>query len=403
VSGGCTNWAAYDVPAIWTMVSGEDSHAGWAAPPAWAALAQSTDDQRKRLLAARAALEDAWPPSENEAAKPFFAEIDRLVASMEETARRAGETAGAVGWIMESLADAKKAIEPLQRQYESKNHDLIPNWVDGAEDDLNRQARIVMARANAQIGDHAAMITVPTPYYLPGSGADASTHDPGRNQSAISTTGASGANHLAGSRTNIPHTPPEPMPGHSGILPPNSPGVGLAGGPAPSAPSPVIGVPSPPADAPPRSPIIPPIGGPIEVPVRPVSYAGAKAGRSGGIPDEFSGRSALPAGAVLRGPEGFLEGRSGAAGSQFREVDLPFGQAMGEERPAGGAPSGDAVRNGLLPAGAAAGGPRGGGRAGRQGRADTEWDYAGGVPAIIEPDRRSYGHDPGPGVIGIDR
>jgi hypothetical protein len=68
--------------------------------------------------------------------------------------------------------------------------------------------------------------------------------------------------------------------------------------------------------------------------------------------------------------------------------------------PGGGEGAGSPGGMGGMLGGAGAGGQR---RRLEGGEAYTEWPVAGGGPAVLMPPREPDDHDPGPGVLGIDR
>jgi hypothetical protein len=61
-SSWCTNWAGFNTPRLWAMVSDEDSPDAWRQVAAWAQVAGAVKDHRAQLVRAREALTAAWPP-----------------------------------------------------------------------------------------------------------------------------------------------------------------------------------------------------------------------------------------------------------------------------------------------------------------------------------------------------
>lgn len=405
----CTNWAAYDVPRLWEMVAGEGSRTAWQQVSVWWRLSQALHAQCERLAAVRDAVVRAWPPERSEAARRYIEVLDGLVASLRQAGYAAGSTSLGLAGIVGVLAEAKAQIEPLYERWQVVSRDLVPGWWDGAEEELNEQARDVMARAEAEVAEYAELIK-PFPQYDVRSGAPPSEII---NSDRMDTTRASavvpGSDRLP--LSPVPHDPPEPLPG----IDPHFPGGPvLAGTPAtPASPGLVdsgqVGVPLAPAGAGGGSSwLVTTLRGPVLVP-------GGVIGPPAAVSTRASGATSPPpiAGAPARGAV--------AASSAARAVP-------GVVTPNGIAPTGMSGHNGSGHGGASrvrrsvptpiSGGYRtadghlvtisglNARHIGVPGRpmADQNdpWVVDTGVPAVITPDPPRQ-HDPGPGVIGIDR
>jgi hypothetical protein len=101
--------------------------------------------------------------------------------------------------------------------------------------------------------------------------------------------------------------------------------------------------------------------------------------------------------------------RAGAViGDPVHEVPIPSQGGQRSARSGVGGVEEEASGRRANPVGGLLGGPlgsAGGGRERRQRRAmpfDTEWEVRQGVPPVLAPGPEPH-HDPGPGVIGIDR
>jgi hypothetical protein len=405
---GATPWSSYNTPRIWAMVEGEDDPEAWRQVAALGSLAGLLKDQRSRLEAAKQKLMDAWPPEKNKAARVFVDEMDELLLTMQVNKDIADSNAGALGQILEALRQAKEKIAPLYQSYLDKSDDWVPGWWDHAEEELDEQARQHMREAEQLVAHPDNAITAPTIYeFQPDETRTRSGHETGGD----GPTGRSGAGIggpvSAASSTAVPHQPPPPLPGQAQISP-VVPGPGASPGPS------LAEVIAPP---------------PVNVPVNPTpTVVAPSTGVAGGQlqPGLVIGGGGLPGG---------LPGRR-ATGS--RGSVTPFGG--GAQR---GLPSGAVIGSGALGRGSAGPakptppswlpqgsgqGQRGGAGAGRRSAAasaapmatgsrpasgerheemsfdpDNPWVTAEGVAPVIEPSRKKYHHDPGPGVIGWQR
>jgi hypothetical protein len=390
VTGWCTNWSAYNTPRLWAMVAEEDDPEAWRQVAALSSLAGTVDDQRSRLIRARDALAEAWPPEKNAAAQAFITQINILLRNMDNTRSAADRSAQALGSVLDALRKAKNSIQPLYQQYLDKSDDLVPGWWDHAEDELDDKARGHMMAAERQVEDHGRDITPPAKYQL---GATAET---GAGKKGFSDGGAgdpSAGNANSSNSFPVPHEPPPPLPGHHAIVPVGShttspAGPGLAG--VIQSPPPAIPPGLPVAGPMPAAPSIPPsaIGGFLPVgmggpSLRPVG-GGASFGR--GMP------KGLPSGSVIGQTP--LGRPAGTPAKPTPPSWLPSGQGQPGSRDRGSrALSGAPVASGR--------GRHGHGREdGIYFDPDDPWATAEGVDPVIEPSRRVHRHDPGPGVIG---
>jgi hypothetical protein len=410
---GSTNWNAYDVRALWAMVADENTCENWNAPVGWSSMASTIDAHRKNLLKARDALEAAWPPEHNEGARIFVTQIDDLIVSMEESARRAGDIAKATEAVMTQLADAKTALQPLHDKYQEKSNDLVLAAWDDAESEINKQARSIMANAETVIRQHATTIVPPERYTLPELGDGPTMRDPhgsgseqpgsGGRSDGGGQTGRNGSGIPPREQFTAPHTPPPPMAGHHPV---GDGGLELADF-TPTAPA----APTPPAPMPPGTL---PIGGNPPPSLNP----------SQGLPVGISARVVHPPGVVIGGtgvsgtsrvtPSGPVPIRTAMpAGGVIRGGGLPTPNGAGPGSPARLTPGGGGLPgvlgangNGTTGTGTGMAGGQGRGRRSERptdsqnGDPDSVWSVAEGVDPVIEADVRPVHHDPGPGVIG---
>lgn len=161
-----TNWNAFDLNAMWAMIKDENACHGADRVMAWDGLADVVLAQKARLEKAKASLEMAWPPSKNASAAAFVAEIDKLLASMDETLQRAQDTRASLGGVVEALAKAQDQLRPLVKQRQEASTDLVPRFMDNAEDEIDRKARQIMGEAEAAVSDYATRFQPPAPFTI---------------------------------------------------------------------------------------------------------------------------------------------------------------------------------------------------------------------------------------------
>jgi hypothetical protein len=399
------------------MVADEDNPEAWRQVAALGDMADTIKDQKNRLLIAREALTEAWPPDKNPAAQAFVDQIDILVRNMDTQRATAEKNAAALGNIVDALRQAKDKIKPLYEQYLAKSDDMVPGWWDHAEEELDEQARKHMVDAEKTVAAHAVQITAPPPYRLAPVEVRTDAEEQAGGGSASYGAGSAGSadrGTLSATKLTVPHDPPPPLPPADGTVPANAPrpssGVELAGviSPLPTAPVPPTVAPSLPGPIPaaPGNPLIPgmvigaPLPGAGVTSPRGPSPSGALAPFAGGVRATVPPIGATPLGRsgatigvspVKPSPPTWLPGVSGQPGVIGAPGHPGRGSAVGRE-----------VRRGTTMAGIP-------GVLGRQGFDDDEgmtsdpdnpWAAAVGVDPVIEPPAPCRRHDPGPGVIG---
>ncbi|MET8154284.1 hypothetical protein ACIBSW_34905 [Actinoplanes sp. NPDC049668] len=378
---GGADWDAYNLPAIWSMIQPENSCAGADRVLSWLNLASACREQHRRLLAAREELAEVWPPGSNASARVFLERLDLLAASLDETLNRAEQTRVGLQGVVDALGAAQTTIRPLVAERVVVSDDLVPRFLDHAEDEYDERARQAMREAEAAIAEHGTQIQAPELYRLrpdqPVGGLglpDAGDSGPGGDSGAGSGPD-DGALRAVPRPVEVPHDPPAPS-----SAPPPSSGTGpeLAG---------VVQAPSSPVAA--SAGVLPGA----------VIGAGLGSGPGPGLPSSV----AAAAGAGLLGsPVVPIRGAGAASGrlAAGARRPLPSGAVIGPAGPGVGV-GGRAVP-GRAPSGAGRGASTGDGE-GQAGGADQRWGVLAGVAPVIAPDTAVPDHGPGPGVIGLDR
>ncbi|GAA2514191.1 hypothetical protein [Pilimelia columellifera] len=369
----CLNWNAYTVPTICESAHGEDDPRGWEQVRTWMRVTDAVRAQRDRLVACREAIVRRWPPQESEAAAAFVARLDELSESMTAAGVAASANTHALWGVMETLATAKRELEPIHREYRKKSTDLtLASW-DGAEDALNQRAREVMARAEAAVRDYSASFAQMERMRW----KDVDSIDDFPNTS------------LPGDITVPPLTRGSGAPASTG-LPGSTEEFGLAGSSSAGAAQPsAIGGPGPTSALAPAGvhawPLIPKSPTTPFQPAHPGVVGKRSAPPSGWVIG--GGNPAPPAsgsGLARPGPGGVIGGAAqGSSTGTTRTAVQPPGVPIGTNLAGGGRPA------------------RGEGTTPTYRAADVQWKGPVGVPPVIDTPPAPKPHDPGPGkVIG---
>lgn len=367
--GRYTDWTPYDTPTIAGFLD-EDLSTAWTQVRTWDQTHQLVSRHQDVLRSTRDSLARAWPPERSPAAQAFFSVLDEMIASMEEMRAVALTNGSSLHGVLTSLDEAKRTVDGLHEQWkaaeavESAKGDF---YDPGPQADIDVQTQAAMRTADQAVIDYYPYLSSPTRYYPPAVVDPLPTPVPG-NPGLGGPAAREGTNRHSLRPPVIPPVPPPPGSG-------TSTQPVLSGGPSGSGGSPAAGgMDRPGSPAPPAEPDRGlPLGSWF------VDTPGGRALRTGGVVGPITDDPLGPARQVTD--------QARAAGqSRIEEATARTGQ------PLGGYLAGAA---GTRPVGV------------RQSRkrtlpANTEWDVAEGVPAVLLPPPEPV-HDPGPGVIGIDR
>lgn len=427
------DWKPYDVPGLAGLLAEQPTDSGTHAM-AWQQAYETLTDQRQRLEAARAALTQAWPATPGGAAGSFFAEVDAVTQAMGATAESAVNAHGALTGIVTAVDGATAKVDALHQSWKQNQAtigDVVPT--DDWTQPLNDQAHTVMGQADAAIAEHTTQLAPPVPY------APQPSH---QTSTPLPLTHSSTGGHVSSST----------RPGAASSLTSGSPLLSAVGGSSDIGSVSAQSVQTSPqvagstvAHRQVGATTLTAAGSGARNPTSGLttgSESGVSSDQSNGSRDGRQGQvgglqptndlspaigdvSALPRASDRLNPKGHAIPRRGSAGNtpisgrpddsvrpNAQKPDLTVhsdGNAVrsGQE----GSPSslfrGSTTSTDALPIGGMMGGASTTSTgSSRSGRRDThvDWPMPVGVSSILEPVAEApILHDPGPGVIGIDR
>jgi hypothetical protein len=361
--GAVTPWYDYALPQMWQIVNGQDTDSLWKQATGWKNTTDLTSLHLYNLKEYKDQLVQAWPPERSEASAAYMAELDRLIASVQETHDAASANYDAVVSLALAAGDAKYKLKPLYDEYQSNQQKLaeynqqvdaynsdttglpqpspgpspVPN---GRQDALNNQARSIMYSISSEITTAGAALKPPAPYKPPTPARDTTSGTP---DSGGGTTG--GGSPMLVPPVIPPVRPaPSPTPSGSGASAQPAPAAPPAS-PPPSAPpgigqGPILG--GAPAPAPPAPPgTQPPIIQPPPPPGPPVTgLPGVPPPTIGPTPPPYGTGPGLSPANGLIGPKG------GPGAKPFGQVAGKIGRAMPPGGLIGGEPGAGLARPG---------------------------------------------------------
>lgn len=345
------DYRRWRLPQLWQMLAADhpaDAHLHLAT-----LRRQQTalETQRDRLRALRDQLAHAWPPEQSEAATAFIQQVNDMIDAIALTARGAGELRDNLVHVTDAIARARVEMEPLVADYERAGAAADPRVTAHAQRLLDDRARRILVTADATVAEALGKLDVPLPSY---SRFSWDRREETGSTTPASTSSSGGAAGRGGSsvRTVLPSPRFDPPSPH--FAPPapvlEQDGFNLTGMPQ-------------------------------------AGELGGSGGSGGAAPGIQSGVRSVTAdgGLVLRGPAapGADPAAAGARTVPAQTAGRPF---IGS--PAAARPTPADGNRGRDPHGAA-----------------TEtWSVREGVaPVITPPSAPRRDHDPGPGVLGIDR
>jgi hypothetical protein len=427
-----TDWGAYGLSEIWSVVEGETGEVSWRQVAAWEKMYELCTWHAKQLRDAANNLSHLWPPEHSLAAQKYLDSVAALAMTMTRAADAAIRNALAIRILTAATVDARAAVAAMRTTWDQtqgaeaqrvritrslasgaslvpigpiapvagllthaddqtvltwSNRQPIKAMVDtaGGPDvptdwraTLNQSARDVMTKNDAAVKDAQTYLTPPKAsriYIDQGTPLDPTPSNDG-----------------GGATPHIPLPPVNPPSLASIPLPSSFPGSGtptgpiLDGGAVPPPPG-SLPMPGPIGQSPPGMPPLPPIvpALPVLGPLAPGGLIPRVPATGTSVPPEAI-RTAAPSEHVIA--PGTRPVGSGVAPMMMGAAGSKPGKAMGggvRVAPPGGVIAGD----------------------GRRRRRDVDpndpWAVAEGGPPLLMPDPEPAEHSPGPGVLGIDR
>ncbi|WP_433217042.1 hypothetical protein ACQP00_08910 [Dactylosporangium sp. CS-047395] len=368
------SYAAYRLPELWASVAGEDVEAGFVHVNTLNRLRVALEQQRNNLRVHRDRLIEGWPPERSEAAEAFVARINGLIDTMTATASAAGRVCAGADEAFAAIRELRRQLEPLMGELRRRQPGAGLVTASAGRPDLDRQARSAYAAADAKIARAAPSINAGLPHRS--TQDHSSTILDGEDAPAQVRGGAGPAQgrRSSGTAQSALITAPvfDPPPPGSSLGPVltegTSPAGGVVIGTGPTQVQPASG---PSTAFPFGRGITGPTG--LIVPPRPAEPRPVQSGLApmpGVVP---RGSSAAARSGVIRRPpppQPQEQPARGLGAGGYRDRSY---EAYTERR-----------------------------RSRRPSTGDEVWPVEEGVPPVLEPPRERR-HDPGPGVLGIDR
>ncbi|GAB3873184.1 hypothetical protein ACFPIJ_01370 [Dactylosporangium cerinum] len=377
------SYRRWRLPELWEMIAADDAADAHLHLATLRRQQTALETQRDRLRVLRDQLAEAWPPDKSEAATMFLQRLNDMIDAFASTARGAAEVRVGVEIVADAISHARGQLAPLVERYAKAQTLPDPRVGRQAQKVIDQEARRILIEADVTVRDATSKFAVGLPDYTristrtsipPASGGTNST-----GGSAAGGGGTKGASARLNGLLSPRFDPPEPI--SAGVI---GEEILLAEGRSDTA----VGGSLPVEHGAGQSGV-----GPATRYQEPI----AGVGRVLGIPTS-NGMAATGVGpGVMRGSPGSVIGRS--------PVSSISGSARGRSVPS-------ATPSRFTPS---SGRPSAGGyqdrsfdeyvarRRERDDEPGERWTVDRGVRPLLESSPPSLTHDPGPGVIGLDR
>jgi hypothetical protein len=404
-----TDWQRFGVADIWDMVKYDnfDNHPHHRS---WEKMRVLCTNMAHSLRRAAKDLLDRWPPDKSPAAQAFAERMEHIALSFDVASQAAGTNGSTLQGVNSGF---------LSNHLKIKN--LVTQW-DNMQRAQNDRVSITKNLSWISVLSPASLLTIKLAYTddmvfaasnMPGiknvvdmfGGPDVPTTWKQELNTQAQDSMAGVDRELISARAQLQESPvvttvgPPPPGGYGGGF--GGGGFGGGGGGLPGGsgftPTPYEYEPTDPY----RSPV-------LDDTVLDGSYPGGGGGGGGGyggIPGGGGGGGgglplvSTPGGMAMAPGAVIGAGRGGAGGARGVGGMMPGMMPMGAAGRGAGGKSGVGKAGFVAPAGGMIGGPQG---RRRKDEDEKGWGVA-GVPGVSERDPESDEHDPGPGVIGIDR
>ncbi|TDB75761.1 hypothetical protein E1165_09870 [Micromonospora sp. KC723] len=169
-----------DVLSMWACLQDHDTQGHWKQVTGWRKICDLAMAHLRRLHEYRRGLAEAWPPETSPAARAYLAELDQLIEKVRRTHDTAAANHDALAAATRAIDSARPGLKKLYEQYASKlaqkrsyeamiadpkalagNRTTTPPVTDGELEQLNGQARGIMAGLSGELQQAQVMLQKP--------------------------------------------------------------------------------------------------------------------------------------------------------------------------------------------------------------------------------------------------
>ncbi|GAA3189157.1 hypothetical protein ACFO1B_36605 [Dactylosporangium siamense] len=159
------SYRRWRLPELWEMVAADDAADAHLHLATLRRQQTALETQRDRLRVLRDQLAEAWPPEKSEAAKMFIQRLNDMIEALTVTALGAAEVRGGADLVTDAINRAREQLAPLVERYAKAQSLPDPRIGRQAQKMLDQEARRVLMAADVTVRDATSKFTVALPGY----------------------------------------------------------------------------------------------------------------------------------------------------------------------------------------------------------------------------------------------
>jgi hypothetical protein len=216
------SYQRWRLPQLWEMVAADDAADAHLHLATLRRQQTALETQCDRLRILRDQLAEAWPPEKSEAAAVFLQRLNDMIDACAVTALGAAEVRSGVELVTDAISHAREQLAPLVERYAKAQSALDPRVGRQTQKLLDQEARRILMAADVTVHDATPKLTMALPDYARISTqtsippvATNGTSTPGGTTTAISggSGGAKGASARLSGFSPPRFDPPAPVVG----------------------------------------------------------------------------------------------------------------------------------------------------------------------------------------------
>ncbi|MFF5226882.1 hypothetical protein [Dactylosporangium sp. NPDC000521] len=159
------SYQRWRLPQLWEMLAADDAEHAHLHLATLRRQQTALETQRDRLRLLRDHLAEGWPPEKSEAATMFLQRLNDMLDALAATARGAADVRVAVALIVNAIEDARHQLAPLVERYAKAEAVVDPRVSQKAKKVLDQEARQILISADGTVRDANMALQVALPTY----------------------------------------------------------------------------------------------------------------------------------------------------------------------------------------------------------------------------------------------
>jgi hypothetical protein len=159
------SYRRWRLPELWEMVAADDAADAHLHLATLRRQQTALETQRDRLRVLRDQLAEAWPPEKSEAATAFLQQLNDMIDAFTVTARGSAEVRSGLQVIADAISHAREQLAPLVERYTKAQSLPDPRVGRHTQKLLDQDARQILMAADVTVRDATAKFAVSLPDY----------------------------------------------------------------------------------------------------------------------------------------------------------------------------------------------------------------------------------------------